>query len=125
MNPVKTSTLNALDFKKAAVAEASAWRNLLPPEPWLEIVGKYPQKFGEYARHCLEAGVANAPSVVSRARKRHQQTRPVPVVGIPQRIAYRALCDQVLAARTPADRSQEAYQEFVAGPIQAASRRAR
>jgi|GEM_PF-2129003 len=120
MNPVSTSTLNALDFKKAAVAEAQAWRNLLPPEPWLGVVGKYPKRFGDYARLCLEAGVANAPSVVSRARKPHQQTRPVPVVGISQRIAYRALCDQVLASRTSADRSSEAYQEFIAGPIRAA-----
>ena len=89
MNPVKPSTLNALDFEKAAVAETQAWRNLLPPEPWLGVVGKYPKIFGEYARFRLEAGVANAPSVVSRARKPHQQTRPVPVVGIPERIAMK------------------------------------
>lgn len=120
MNPIKLSTLNALDFEKAAVAEAQAWRNLLPPEPWLGVVGKYPKKFGDYARLRLEVGVANAPSVISRARKPHQQTRPVPVVGIPERIAYRALCDQVLAGRTPADRSSKAYQEFTGGLIQAA-----
>jgi hypothetical protein len=43
----------------------------------------------------------------------------VPVVGIPERIAYRALCDHVLVANPPADRSQEAYQRFIAGPISA------
>ncbi|MET7461085.1 RNA-directed DNA polymerase [Nonomuraea sp. NPDC005501] len=120
MNPVNPSTLDALDFEKAAVAEARAWRNLLPPEPWLEVVGKYPKRFADYARFRLEAGIASSPSVVSRARKPHQQTRPVPVVGIPERIAYRALCDRVLAAKTPADRSSEAYQQFIAGPIRAA-----
>lgn len=120
MNPIERSTLDAFDFEKATVAEAQAWRNLLPPEPWLEVVGKYPNKFADYARLRLEAGVANGPAVVSRARKPHQQTRPVPVVGIPERISYRTLCDQVLTARAPADRSPEAYQEFIAGPIRAA-----
>jgi hypothetical protein len=120
MNPVEPSTLNALNFEEAAVAEAQTWRNLLPPEPWLGVLGKYPEKFGDYTRFRLESGVASAPSVVSRARKPHQQTRPVPVVGIPERIAYRALCDQVLSAKTRVDRSPEAYQEFIAGPIRAA-----
>jgi len=120
MKPVKSSTLNALNFDQAATNEAQTWRNLLPPEPWLDIVAKYPQKFGAYTRFRLETGVSNAPSVVSRARKPHQQTRPVPIVGIPERIAYRALCDQVLDATAPTDRSQEAYQEFIAGPIRAA-----
>ncbi|WP_433526757.1 reverse transcriptase domain-containing protein [Nocardia pseudovaccinii] len=119
MNPLKPSTLNALDFKSAAVAEAKTWRNLLPPEPWLPLVGRFPTKFGDYARHRLEAGVTNAQSVVIRARKPHQQTRPVPVVGIPERIAYRALCDQALANRALADRSPAAYQEFIAAPINA------
>jgi hypothetical protein len=120
MKPVKPSTLDALNFEQAATDEARTWRNLLPPEPWLEKVATYPQKFGDYARFRLETGAPNAPSVVSRARKPHQQTRPVPIVGIPERIIYRALCDQVLDAKPPVDRSQEAYQEFIGGPIRAA-----
>jgi Reverse transcriptase (RNA-dependent DNA polymerase) len=120
MKPVKPLTLNVLNFEQAATDETRTWRNLLPPEPWLEKVAKHPQKFGDYARLRLETGASNAPSVVSRARKPHQQTRPVPIVGIPERIAYRALCDQVLDARPSANRSQEAYQDFIAGPIRAA-----
>lgn len=120
MEPVKPPTLNTLNFEQAATDEARTWRNLLPPEPWMETVAEHPQKFGDYARLRLETGVPNAPSVVARARKPHQQTRPIPIVGIPERIAYRALCEQVLNARPPADRSQEAYQEFIAAPIRAA-----
>lgn len=120
MDPIDSTALDALNFEKAALAESSAWRNLLPPEPWLAVVGKDPKRFGDYARYRLEAGIPNAPSVVSRARKRHQQTRPVPVVGIAERIGYRVLCDHVLAQRAPADRSQEAYELFIGGPIRAA-----
>ncbi|MFB4314752.1 reverse transcriptase domain-containing protein [Actinomadura sp. 21ATH] len=112
--------MNTLNFEKAAATESQTWRNLLPPEPWLHVVGEHPLKFGDYARLRLEAGVPNAPSVVTRARKPHQQTRPVPVVGIPERIAYRALCDHILAAKQPVDRSPNAYQKFITGPILAA-----
>ncbi|MFJ8963649.1 reverse transcriptase domain-containing protein [Lentzea sp. NPDC102401] len=109
-----------LNFEQAATAEAEAWRNLLPPEPWLDTVGKQPKIFGEYARFRLETGVTSAPSVVARARKPHQQTRPVPILGIPERIAYRALCHEILDGTSPSDRSQEAYQAFIAGPLRAA-----
>src|SRR5690348_384256 len=107
MKPLNPSTLDALDFEKAAAAEAKAWRNLLPPEPWQDIVGRYPNKFGEYTKYRLQAGITNAMSVVSRVRKPHQQTRPVPVAGIPERIAYRAISDRVLAEIPAADRSQD------------------
>ncbi|GAA5152513.1 hypothetical protein GCM10023340_32970 [Nocardioides marinquilinus] len=120
MRPIEAGDLATLDFTKAAAAEALAWRNLLPPEPWLGVVAKYPELFGDYVRTRLEAGMANAPVVVARARKAHQQTRPVPVVGIPERIAYRALSSRVLADIASVDRSSEAYARFVAGPIEAA-----
>ncbi|MCX2954470.1 reverse transcriptase domain-containing protein [Lentzea sp. NEAU-D7] len=109
-----------LHFEQAATAEAEAWRNLLPPEPWLETVKKHPEIFGEYARFRLETGITNAPSVVSRARKPHQQTRPVPILGIPERITYRALCHEILDGISPSDRSQEAYKSFISGPLRSA-----
>lgn len=120
MRPIDAGDLSALDFTKAAAAEALAWRNLLPPEPWLRVVAKYPELFGDYVRRRLEAGTENSPVVIVRARKAHQQTRPVPVVGIPERIAYRALSSRVLASIPPVDRSSEAYAKFVSGPIEAA-----
>jgi hypothetical protein len=122
MEPLTHEVLDSLDFDAAAGSEAQAWRNLLPPEPWLDVVAKNPSLFGNYARHRLEAGVTNAPVVVVRARKAHQQVRPVPVVGLPERIAYRALCTKVLAGQEPLDRSSDAYQAFISGPIRAAFR---
>jgi hypothetical protein len=120
MDPIQPPTLDMLHFAQAATAEAEAWRNLLPPEPWLDIVKKYPENFGEYTRFRLETGATNALSVVSRARKPHQQTRPVPVLGIPERIAYRAFCQEILDDTSPSDRSQEAYKAFISGPLRAA-----
>lgn len=120
MDPVEISTLQVLDFEGAASAEAVAWRNLLPPEPWQVAVSRAPKEFGDYAKHALEVGRPSAASVVSRARKPHQQTRPVAVMGIAERIAYRALSEKVTSAITPADRSHDAYEAFIAGPIMAA-----
>jgi hypothetical protein len=125
MEPVKQSTLKVLDFGRAATDETQTWRNLLPPEPWLQTVANFPDEFGDYARLRLEVGIPSSASIVVRVRKPHQQTRPVPVVGIPERIAYRALYNHVLATQPPIDRSQEAYQQFIAGPISVAFERKR
>ena len=120
MHPIESRTLDSLDFETAAGEEGSTWRNLLPPEPWLSIVSSDPGRFATYARFRLEAGITSAPSAVIRARKPHQQTRPVPVVGVPERIAYRAFCNAVLATQEAADRSADSYREFIAGPIKLA-----
>lgn len=119
MNPIEPSLLASLDFTAAAAIEASAWRNLLPSEPWQNAVKNAPAQFGAVARLRMEAGMPSAPSVVVRARKAHQQSRPVPVVGIAERIAYRALATQVLADVPPAARSSSDYGQFVSGPIMA------
>ncbi|QGN58855.1 hypothetical protein [Nostocoides sp. HKS02] len=55
--------------------------------------------------------------MIVRARKSHQQVRPVPVVGIPERIAYRAFTTKVLDGQPRLDRSQDAYRQFIIEPI--------
>ncbi|UYM06329.1 RNA-directed DNA polymerase [Solicola gregarius] len=72
----------------------------------------------KWVRTRLETGHRNAPGLVVDARKAHQAFRPVPVVGIAERIAFRALTEWVVADLELTERSPEEYRSFVAGPIQ-------
>ena len=91
------SVLKKLDLKAAAQAEAAFWRNLLPPEPWAIEVAANAGAVAKWVYTRLEAGHRNAPGLVVDARKAHQAFRPVPVVGIAERIAFRALTEWVVA----------------------------
>lgn len=119
MRPISNPLLDELDFTQAAHDEAAAWRNLLPPEPWLAAVRANPESFGNYTRFLLEKGSYMAPCVVVRSLKPHQQSRPVPIVGIHERIAYRALADVTLKDIPAASRGRDDYRDFVTGPLQA------
>lgn len=117
MQEVPTALLKKLDLRGAAEREAVAWRNLLPPEPWSQHVAQQPGHFARWVSSRLSAGTRNAPSTIVDARKANQAFRPVPVVGIAERIALRALTDWVLDGVDIPDRSQEQYRAFVSGPI--------
>jgi hypothetical protein len=112
--------LKKLKLNEAAEQEAAAWRNLVPPEPWQSVLAAKPGPFAGWVKTRLASGARNAPAIVTNARKTHQGIRPVPVIGIAERIAFRALTNWVLSELPTIDRSAAAYREFVGGPIQAA-----
>ncbi|SDS57072.1 hypothetical protein SAMN04489717_3119 [Actinopolymorpha singaporensis] len=118
MEAVPVELLDELDLVAAARAEAQATRNLLPPEAWQEVVGNHAQDVADWVRTRLRAGRANSPSVVVSASKGSWAVRPVPVLGIAERVAYRALTDHILKRTVPLDRSPESYAKFLTGPIQ-------
>ena len=118
-----TSTLvKKLNLRAMAEAEAASWRNLLPPEPWAQAVSAQPGYFARWVSSRLQAAHRNAPGWVVDARKAHQAFRPVPIVGVAERIALRALTEYVLAEEELPARSQEDYRAFVSGPISYAFR---
>lgn len=114
---MSTTVIKKLDLRGAAEAEAGAWRNLLPPEPWVDHVTANPGHFANWVRTRLLSGVRNAPGHVADARKAHQATRPVAILGIAERIVYRALTDWVLKDVELPSRTPEDYEAFVAGPV--------
>lgn len=122
MREVAANLVKKLDLRVVAESEASSWRNLLPPEPWLESVRAQPGYFASWVSSRLQAGHRNAPGWVVDARKAHQAFRPVPIVGIAERLALRALTDFVLAEQELPTRSQDDYRAFVSGPISYAFR---
>lgn len=109
--------LKKLKLNEAAEQEAAAWRNLVPPEPWQSVVAAKPGPFAGWVKTRLASGARNAPSIVANARKTHQGIRPVPVIGIAERIAFRALTNWVLSDVAPANRTADDYREFVSGPL--------
>jgi hypothetical protein len=117
MDAVDSTLLGKLDLRTAAEQEASTWRNLIPPEPWLPIVGKDPGKFAKAAKVHLESGRPSSIGVISNSRKAHQAFRPVPILGILERIQLRALTNWVLDGFEAPARSSEDYRRFVTGPI--------
>jgi hypothetical protein len=112
---VPTAILKKLDLRGAAEKEAVAWRNLLPPEPWCQHVAQSPGQFARWVTSRLSSGARNASSAVVDARKANQAFRPVPVVGIAERIAMRALTDWVLKDVGLTRRNQVGFQPSSAG----------
>lgn len=117
MQRVADSVVQQLDLVTAAQQEAGTWRNLIPPEPWLDAVAANPSGFADWVTVRLASGARNAPATLVNTRKAGQGVRPVPVVGIGERIAYRALTNLVLRQVPPPARSAEDYRAFVSGPI--------
>lgn len=111
------SLISKLDLKAAAEAEAKSWRNLIPTEPWVDQVTSRPGLFAKWVAGRLQAGHRNSPGWVVDVRKAHQAFRPVPIVGVAERIALRALTDWVLKDVEDHARSQEDYRDFVRGPL--------
>lgn len=118
MRELSPSIINKLDLKNAVEAEASAWRNLLPREPWTAKAKSKSGYFASWVSTRLRAGDRNAPGWVVDVRKAHQAFRPVPIIGVAERVAYRALTEWVLKDEDLPSRSSEAYRDFVIGPIQ-------
>jgi hypothetical protein len=117
LKPIGAAQLKTLPIEAAIEQEAASWRNLLPPEPWGPIVAEKSQQTVEWLRRSLRSGLEPEPAVRVMARKASGGARPVPILRIADRVAYRALVDAVLTAEEPLDRSAEAYRDFARGPI--------
>lgn len=109
--------IKQLDLRTMALAEAASWRNLIPPEPWTAVVDANPGSFARWLTGRLQAGHRNTRGSVVDARKAHQSFRPVPIVGIAERIAFRALTEAILKDEALSTRSQADYRAFVLGPV--------
>lgn len=117
MQAVPQALLKKLQLREAAEREAIAWRNLLPPEPWAQHVAQSPGNFAAWVSNRLSSGARNSQATVVDARKANQAFRPVPVVGIAERIAFRALTDWILEGIEMPQRGQDQYRGFISGPI--------
>lgn len=114
MSPARIDELN---LETAVEEECATWRNLLPKEPWIDAVMSAKSDLANFVRSELEAGLRVKESVSISARKAVAGTRPVPILDIVDRVAYRAITNRIFQSLEKADRSQEAYKKFLEGPI--------
>ena len=109
--------LERLDLLSAVRDEVHTPRNYIPPEPWLDVVSRKDTAVAEWVRHRLRSGGPAIPNVTVNVRKPSLATRPVPIVGITERVIYRALTNYILGDHFDPDRSAVAYRRFLDGPI--------
>jgi Reverse transcriptase (RNA-dependent DNA polymerase) len=116
MRGVSADVVKRLDLDRAISEEAVAWQSLVPQTPGLEHIAES-AKFRSWLEGQLRGGLAQSAPVVSNARKASNGVRPVPIVALPERIAYRALGRLLVPDDQLVDRSPDRYLEFVMGPI--------
>ena len=117
MEPASSDFIDALNFPAAVRAELDTWRNLIPPEPWLEPASRDPDGLAALVPPRLAVDHHWAPSVTVGARKVGHSVRPVPIVGMIERVVYRTLTSHLLSGVELPTRSSEEYKRFVQGPI--------
>lgn len=83
----------------------------------MEAVASQSDKVGEWVARQLRAGYRSLDAVVVDAAKGARGYRPVPVLGIADRVAYRAITKQILKDAPTYDRTATAYKVFLEGPI--------
>jgi hypothetical protein len=117
LRPVSQDLIDKLNIKVAVQQEVVAKRNLLPPEPWQAVVLANADAFAEWVTLRLKVGARNGSAIVVNARKPRWGFRPVPVVGLAERVAYRAIATHLLSDVPAPARSASDYASFVSGPI--------
>ena len=117
MKPLGGLVAADLDLKGALVREAATRRNLIPSEPGFDALLARSDVFSGWLSAQLRAGLRVSTPVVVAARKFGHGVRPVPILGLPDRIVYRAVTDHLLSEEAPLDRSHPAYLAFVGAPI--------
>jgi hypothetical protein len=87
MRRVPPEILDELDLPAAVEAEAAGWRNQLPPEPWVDALSAKKAGVAAWVHDRLSAGMPAVPNATVNARKASLGTRPVPIMGVAERVA--------------------------------------
>jgi hypothetical protein len=117
VEPLSATQIKKLDLRRAAEEEAAATRNLVPPEPWHEVLAGKPGYFASWVSARIQSGARNSRATIVNARKAHQAIRPVPIVGIAERVLLRGLTNWILGDAEPSNDEAAPYQAFVIGPL--------
>jgi hypothetical protein len=117
VRPVSSELLKRLRIADAVESEARSWQNTIPQMPGLELIEQQRTLVAEWLGGQLRSGLRVAPGLVLAARKHPHGMRAVPIWGLAERVAFRALTEFLLRGRAELDRSSAAYLEFLGGPL--------
>ena len=116
MKPIPPRIIERLKLTTIVQREFAAARNLLPPEPDWSQVSKYEDVLGNVVRSRLGAGMDVRPMAMVSARKSKHGLRPVPFLGLPERVTYLALTEAATAGLVDLKRGPEDWLEFSQAP---------
>lgn len=117
MDRIPKHIVDRLDLVGAVESEANSRATLLPVEPWRPSVIAKKEQVAAWVAGQLRTGSVNAPGLVVGARKLRHGSRPLSVLGIAERVAYRALTDWIVSSLNLPGRTVDTHREFIAGPI--------
>lgn len=117
MKPIPKSVRDALNLEGALEAELASDRNLLPPEPWIEQISQTKGAVVSWIEAQLASEYIPAPGVHVYVRKANSGLRPVPILGVCERVVLRALAESATKDISISQRTPEEYRAFADGPI--------
>jgi hypothetical protein len=117
MDSLPEELVTKLKLPKAIEDEIATTRNLIPDDPWIAAAASKKAELVRFVETQLRVGILSSEAPITNARKGSYGTRPVPTVGICERIAYRALTDFILSDVNIQRRSNDQYKEMIVGPI--------
>jgi hypothetical protein len=125
MRPLDQRFVTRLPLSGSLEAEVASGPNLLPETPLPEGAESRRGQIVPWIANQLQAGFMPSTPFTVGVRKASHGVRPVPILGLPERIVYRALTDRCLEDEPPLDRSSQAYLAFVGAPVYDAGRRSK
>lgn len=117
MDSLPQALIKKLNIIDAVGSELTAVRNLIPPEPWTDILSPKRKEIAAWISTLLASRYHPTSSVLTNAKKAGYGIRPVPTISLVDRIIYRSLVEYILKNYAVSSRSKDEYRRFVIAPI--------
>lgn len=105
-----------IDVEDVVNQELASWNKLLPPRWGDRALRGNEEAVGAWMTSMMRRYVAVDPEEVVLARKLGRGARPCAILGLKERLLYRAAVSLIEDVTGPSDRSQEAYDAFQKAP---------
>lgn len=105
-----------IDVEDVVNHELASWNKLLPPRWGDRALRGNEEAVTDWVTSVMRRDVAVDPEEVVLARKLGRGARPCAILGLKERLLYRAAVSLIEDVTGPSDRSQEAYHAFQKAP---------
>ncbi|MCU1498515.1 MAG: hypothetical protein JWM47_2468 [Acidimicrobiales bacterium] len=118
MQGVGREIVRRLDIAGALSEEAARSSTFLPPTPGLTELAEFgSDRLSTWLENQLRSGLNAQAMILVNARKPSHTTRPVPVLGIAERVTYRAVVNLLLGDEAAPERGSVAFANFIQMPL--------
>lgn len=106
-----------IDVDATVAAELSSWNKLVPPRWGDRALRGSEETVAAWVTALMRRDVSVGPEEIVLARKLGRGARPCALLGLKERLLYRAAVSSIEAVTGPSDRSQESYDAFKQAPL--------